>query len=187
MTYLAARTLLARQERQTLSFCMIVAQRSKVCAQYRRLLAISRASPSHDWGLPIITVQSSIEAFRLASSPPRDLAHLLRDQATSANAVSTTDVEAASSILNDNVMDGDTEGETEGSLTARMEGSMSSDTHPPSIASEDESGMLDRLCSMGIGDQAVWATLCGWQTQLEVSRLRAGMMPNVSQHRKIRL
>ena len=50
----------------------------------------------------------------------------------------------------------ETEGDTEGSMTARTQGSVSSsNTEPPSIASEDESGMLDRLRGMGIGDAAV--------------------------------
>ena len=46
--------------------------------------------------------------------------------------------------------------DTERSLTGRTDrDSMSSDTEPPSVASEDEAGMLERLRALGIGDQAV--------------------------------
>jgi hypothetical protein len=164
---LAARTLLARhrierQERQTFSFCIIKLQsqvrRSKIRVQYMRMVAISRAAPDHDYGLPI-PVKPSIEALHQAPSPARDPARLLRNEAICDNAVSSRDVEGMrdddDAPDDDDDMDGDTEGDTEGNLTARTQGSMSSDTQPPSVASEDESGMLDRLRSMGIGDQAV--------------------------------
>jgi hypothetical protein len=59
-------------------------------------------------------------------------------------------------VVDTNVTESETEGDTEGSMTARTEGSLSSsDTQPPSVASDDESGMMSRLQALGIGQEAV--------------------------------
>ena len=149
---LTARSLLHRRRRereelQNQSFCILkvqaVLRRTKVRLQYMRMVSIARAALNLDWGLP-----------KKMESIPASIARISGNGVgAGVELVKTVLITGIEPILSDT--GGDTEGETEGSITARTEGSMSSDTEPPSIASEDETGMLARLRSMGIGEQAV--------------------------------
>ena len=132
-----------------------VARRSKVRLQYIRMLSIARQNPDHDWGIKVafaahdsVLTMPNVAARRsavLSGSGPKS---------TQAN-----DIEDLFDGDTEEEIEGDTEGslyDTERSLTGRTDrDSMSSDTEPPSVASEDEAGMLERLRALGIGDQAV--------------------------------
>jgi hypothetical protein len=140
-----------RQDAKDASVCICklqgVCRRVKVRGQYIRMVGIARASSDHYWGGPVETAASVPEACEVAA---RASAHLGTDDVESAVVVSLAEVHP---IVDD--LAGDTEEETEGSMTARTQGSESSNTEPPSVASEDEAGMLERLRAMGIGEEAV--------------------------------
>lgn len=133
-----------REDKKNISSCTFylqaIVRRSRVRLQYIRMLAIARATPSYQVFPATKPTSQSIKA--VVSSP--------------SHTASTTDsIKPTWQDLGLGDTESETGGETEGSMTARSHLSGSSDTEPPSIGSEDESGMRERLLSMGIGEQAV--------------------------------
>jgi hypothetical protein len=129
-------------------------RRAKVRIQYIKMLGIARADSTHQ------LKNIGISKTQMSNPPSRLSASLFDGQKSWEIQPATKMIEGP---LTEDETEPETEGETEGSrgdtegnMTPRTDHSrMSSDTEPPSVASEDEAGMLDRLRAMGIGDQAV--------------------------------
>jgi myosin-5 len=171
---LAARTILIRRrkERQELhallqskSLCVqklqAYSRRRKVRQQYIRMVGVARAAATAEAQARKEAARKAKEAKEIEQAKEQELALLKEKEQTKAKQLALDRVELQvkhepDAVAGADQTESETEGDTEGSMTARTVGSVSSsDTQPPSVASDDESGMMRRLEAMGIGQEAV--------------------------------
>jgi myosin V len=184
---LAARALLRRRRRerqelrallQSKALCvsklLACARRQRIRLLYVRMVSVARTAvaEAEAQNEAARKAKEAVETKEREQAKAKEIAVLKEREQAKAKELPLgriqIEVKQVSEVVVDNVTESETEGDTEGSMTARTEGSVSSsDTQPPSVASDDESGMMSRLQALGIGQEAVGHVM--WIAEASVS------------------